>query len=258
MKLGIVMTVYNRPPRVLANTLDALQRTFPDSPIYVVLDGGGDVVPLSGNIRTLAAVSIGYNIDGSNNPAHAFNVGIDAAIADGCDLLAIMSSDCIVQPRFYEAVFALHEEWHFDSLCWTPSVLDMDSGGFYCHPNLIRPFPWFLVCSTVNVVKCGKYDERYLNGLQFEDNDFAARVICQAGHLLIQGNAILYHQSHPQSFGDIGNEGWEINQAYTRKKWGGLVPFNDPGCLTITQLDVDSETASKLFSVTRTQKENDP
>lgn len=251
MKLGIVMTVYNRPPRVIANTLEALQRTFPDSPIYVVLDGGADVVPLSGNIRTLAAVSIGYNLDGYNNPAHAFNVGIDAALTDGCDLLAIMSSDCIVQSQFRPIIEALWDDKQFQHLCWTPTVMDMDTGAAWCHPQNVRPFPWFLVATAKNVVACGKYDEEYLKGLAFEDNDFSARVILEAGHLLVQGSAFAFHQSHAQLAYSDNLAGWAINEAYTRQKWGGLVPFNDPQCLSVVQVDHDPQTASACFRVTR-------
>lgn len=231
-KAAVVMTVYNRPLVVLCNTFAALKRALPDERVIVVDDASITLPNLAAmcsefgfeyvRCDTIAECPGTYNIDGYNNPAHAFNVGIEAAA--GCDELIIMSSDIIVQSKF-GALLKLYREQNLLEQCvWMPTVVDMDSGNPFLSPLCHWPMPWFCLTLRKHVEAIGRYDENYLRGIAFEDNDFSGRLLTHVGGLILDGNFLAYHQSHDQvAYSDKGY-GWTINETYTREKWGG-VPF---------------------------------
>lgn len=239
--LTVVMTIFNRPLIVVTNTLMYLRQALPDSPV-VIVDDGSDKLP---NLRemcesfrceyvrcdTVAEVEGCYHINGSNNPAHAFNVGL--ARVD-TPLVVLMSSDIMPQVRFGDVIKHYAEASVFANAAWSPTVVDLQSGAPFLAPNVLWPMPWFLVCDRERLRKVGDYDENYCKGIAFEDNDLSARLLTDLGALIVDGNCVAWHQSHPQTAYSDGGKGWSINEAYTRQKWGG-VPFRpDDRCVETT------------------------
>ena len=229
---AVVMTVYNRPLIVLLNTFSALRRALPAAQVIVVDDASTTLPNLESvchdfaftytRCDTIAECPGTYNIDGYNNPSHAFNVGIEAA--KDCHELVIMSSDIIVQSKVGEMLKVYSEEKLLDKAVWMPTIIDMDSGAPYLSPMCHWPMPWFCMTLKRHVDAIGRYDERYLKGIAFEDNDFSGRLLSHVGGLVIDGNVLAYHQSHPQTAYSDKGRGWTTNENYTREKWGG-VPF---------------------------------
>lgn len=229
--LTVVMTVFNRPLITLTNTLMYLRQCLPDSPVIVV-DDASDKLPqlreMCESFRceylrcdTVAEVEGCYHIDGYNNPAHAFNRGLEKV---GTQLVAIMSSDLMVQAKCADVLKHYAENAVFESAVWTPTIVDMQSGAPFLAPNVLWPMPWFMVCDRERLRAVGDYDENYCKGIAFEDNDLSARLLCELGSLIVDGNCVAWHQSHPQTAYSDGGRGWSVNEKYTVQKWGG-VPF---------------------------------
>jgi hypothetical protein len=251
------MTVFNRPSLTVLNTLDALRRALPDARVVVVDDGSDDTAPLERMCReyrcdliacdTVAEVPGCYHIDGYNNPAHAFNRGIECA-EDGPVL--IMSSDVIVQPKLGAIATFFADSGVLERALWTPSIIDMWSGQPLCSPQVVWPMPWCMLTTKRALDAVGRYDEAYCGGIAFEGNDVVARLALHVGAVVVDVTCVAFHQSHEQEAYSDDGEGWRRNEAYTRAKWGG-VPFR-PGdssvTVTVAETDANGTTA---YAVTR-------
>ncbi len=189
----------------------------------------------------------GFRADGYGNPARAFNVGLDICTGER---LVVMSSDVIITPGAVKSM----DRFHADDALYTPKVIDMDSGVEYCGSRRPFPMPWFLAMPTKVAQQVGGWDEAYLGGFCYEDNDFVARVARRLGVIRCDWEAIVYHQSHVQPAYDVKSD--EILAANLRnrdicmKKWSGI-PFDDekaaftitkkPDPLGCTRLEVEVE-----------------
>jgi hypothetical protein len=89
--------------------------------------------------------------------------------------------------------------------------------------------PWCLGASRKHAIEIGGWDEHYLKGTCFEDNDFVGRLVMKAGRFLGDWSACAYHQSHNQPAYDMSDpatkEAWKLNQTRTMAKWSGI-PFD--------------------------------
>ena len=111
------------------------------------------------------------------------------------------------------------------SVAWMPCVIDQDSNTEYLGPNRLVPLGWFYGTHRKNFPG---WDEEYLKGIAFEDNDVMARLALKVGRFVIDQSCVAWHQSHPQTAYSDELKGWTINRDYTVKKWGA-VPW-DKGC----------------------------
>ena len=243
MKLSVVMTLYNREHLVVMNTLAALARTGigKDAELVVVNDGStldySGVLGFAGDIPVkvvecdTAKDRPGTYVigEGHNNPAHANNVGL--AACEG-DYVAWLSSDCMIQPHSFDRAFKRDlSQW-----VYFPSVIDIPTGEVWLGASRIAPFNWFFVTTRENVEAVGGWDENYLKGMAYEDNDFTARLAQRVGRLVVDLDTMCFHQHHEQTAYSDGLKGCETNKAYTGEKWGGIPWYESEGCPLNKQL----------------------
>ena len=233
MKTSVLMTVFNREIEVLCSTLRGLRRAWADEMELVVVDDGSTQdysgvrehaeARLPGTVWKKAEPYPAYRDGGYNNPARAFN---EALLASSGEKLIVMSSDVLVTPKAMAAAL----EYDLSCGMWSPLVIDLDSGKQYCGPNRIFPAPWMLVCRRSDVMEIGGWDEAYLEGHCYEDNDFIGRLALKSGMFTVDWGVTVYHQSHEQPAYNMENPEIEAanerNRRYTMAKWAGGIPFN--------------------------------
>lgn len=239
MNLSVVMTVWNREPEILLATLRSLGRCLIEGMQVIVVNDGSTlnyewaksyVTEKLGGIWHDIEPYEAFRIDeGFNNPARVFNQGLLLAESDR---LIVMSSDVIVPKRTMAK--ALRAD--FSQMVWTPYVEDTDGGpplnGEYCGPTRLFPMPWFLGMHRPHALEVGGWDETYLKGICYEDNDFVGRLCLKTGRFVGDWSVKVFHQSHTQNAYQyqIG-DGSELAQANVRNrdltqlKWGGI-PFD--------------------------------
>ena len=226
MKDSFVMTVYDRPEVMLINTLSALARcNMADCEVVVVDDGSsvdyGRLWDMFKDVLSLKVVehksdASWYSIQGYNNPAAAFNAGLDAAEGE---YLWLMSSDIIVQPPGVESMRRRNR----DTAAVFCRVVNMDNGMEYLGPSRLFPMHWLVTSRRENMPR---FDTEFMQGLAFEDNDFAGQLALKTGKLICDWDITAFHQSHPQTAYSDGLKGFNINKKYILSKWGGI-PFDN-------------------------------
>jgi len=244
VRTSVVMTVFDRPVEVLLRTLRGLAECdLTDTQIVVVNDGSKQPYKA---VRTyvddIFDAGVWFDMpeyeafrleDGSNNPARAFNQAV--SLAEGENLI-VMSSDVLVPPK----TMAKAHKQDFSEALWTPFVEDTygnlrDRYGSsqesreYCGPKRLFPMPWFLGMSKAHLLDVGGWDESYLAGICYEDNDVVGRVALRTGKFIGDWSQKVYHQGHQQVA--YMQDKPEVvaanlrNREYTMKKWGGI-PFD--------------------------------
>jgi glycosyltransferase involved in cell wall biosynthesis len=234
---SIVMTVFDRPVEVILRTLRCLRECdLSDTQVVVVNDGSKQPYK---SVRTYLEEGFESGVwfdmpeyeafrlsDGSNNPARAFNQAVSLATGEN---LIVMSSDVMVPPK----TMAKAKKADFSQGVWTPSVEDtwgnLAIGREYCGPNRLFPMPWFLGVSKTHLLEVGGWDEGYLGGLCYEDNDVVGRVALKTGRFVGDWSVKVYHQGHEQGAYDFEQkdvlDANMRNREYTQAKWGGI-PFD--------------------------------
>ncbi len=226
------MTTHDREPEVLLKTLRGLWRSGLGEAELIVVDDRSAMdyswvreycLPRFSSVKWARTGEYeGFRSEGYGNPAHAFNVGLAIATKER---LIVMSSDVEITPG---VVKSMDRFWTPDVL-YTPRIVDMDSGQEYCGEARIFPAPWFLAMPTGIAQQIGGWDEKFLDGLCYEDNDFLGRLCLYLGEIKCDWKPIAYHQSHPQPAYAL--EDLEIraanqrNRDYCMTKWKGI-PFS--------------------------------
>lgn len=240
VKESIIMTVYDREPEVLLNTFRWLSLSDLSESEIIVIDDCSTMTyewlgPYLKELPTRWLRMEPYEcckIDGNyNNPAKAFN---QALLEARGERVAIMSSDVIVPPRVLEAARKAYD----GDTVWCPMVIDLATSMEYCGPHRQFPMPWFLYAPRQLCVDAGGWDENYLLGMCFEDNDFVGRLALECRGIQFDWNQVVWHQSHFQpayqdaDWVQIANAS---NKKYTIQKWKGI-PFDSKDMMTF-QID---------------------
>jgi len=227
---SILMTVYNREPEVLLNTFRWLASCdLSDSEIIVVDDGSTmdyswiEAYKDRFNLKWIKMDDYpAYRINGYNNPARAFNRALQEAQGER---ICVMSSDVIVPER----VIAKARQDYAPGSVWCPMVVDLATSQEYCGPHRPFPMPWFLYLSRAKAVECGGWDENFLFGCCWEDNDFVGRLALVTDQINCDWQSVVWHQSHYQPAYEVKDE--EVLNANQRNrraittKWAGGIPF---------------------------------
>ena len=236
IKDTIILTVYNRPELTLLNTLISVRKQDLTDTEVLIIDDGSDIdysdvqelltdwnLPYKWHrISTIENRPETYHIDGHNNPSYVNNEAVKLAEGEN---VYFLSSDTVIPPNTMGSA----RIWDLDKAVYTIRVIDMDSGVEW--NGISRPYPmcWFLGVSKALFNRIGGFDEEYLNGMAFEDSDFSARASIETRKLIIDVGTLGLHQSHPQiAYSDAG-KGVKWSQTYTKKKWGGVPPWDDSG-----------------------------
>ena len=256
MNFSAVMTLHDRDHELIANTLRSMYRSgMKDCEVVIVNDRSTyDYSGLKEGAEAMfdkchwvdTGEYDGFRVNGYGNPAYAFNLGLQTAEREN---VVLMSSDVIVTKRAVERMKRFTSERH----AWTPIVYDFELGfeREYCGPKRFFPMPWFLAAPRQACVDCGAWDESYLGGLCFEDNDFVGRLGLQIGTILGDWTCWVYHQSHDQPAYDFNDaevkSANDRNRQLTMRKWAGI-PFDG----TLTPMDIlrkphESGCSSLLF-----------
>lgn len=237
VKTSVIMTLFNREPEIILSTLRTLRGHDLSEFEVIVVDDNSDadyrskvveliikpiLAPMNGRIVEMAPYD-SYHIQGFKNPAKAFNRALDEAVGER---LIIMSSDVLAPARVMEKALTFEP----DETIFCPMVIDIDTGGEYCGPNRVFPMPWFLGTSTAKARACGGWDENYMLGMCYEDNDFVARLALEVGSVTYDWGCIVWHQSHYQPAYRVDQQ-WvamanQRNKVYTADKWKGI-PFDE-------------------------------
>jgi glycosyltransferase involved in cell wall biosynthesis len=159
-----------------------------------------------------------YRIDGHNNPARANNEALKLASGER---IFWLSSDVILPPH----ALARARRFGKDDAVFVGQVVDMDTGGIFLGPGRLFPMMWFVGTSKAACEAIGGFDENYLRGMAFEDNDFMGRLACHVGRVVFDWDVLSFHQSHPNTAYSDQMEGFKRSADYTKTKWHG-VPFS--------------------------------
>jgi glycosyltransferase involved in cell wall biosynthesis len=218
---SILLTVYNRPVGVLSSVLRHLEANGLDDSEVVIVDDGStiDYSPVAIHYEHLPITWLkkeqgpAYRINGSNNPAAAWNFAIEHSSGDN---VVLLSSDCKIHKDTLRAIGENGGKF------WQPAVSDWKTASVFLGRTRIYPMGWVAAMPRTVVEKINGFDEEYMNGMAFEDNDFTARVALETGQVVIDEMRWAVHISHPLTNYSDDRRGFKISEAYTRKKWGGI------------------------------------
>ena len=229
---SILLTVFNRDPKVIGQTLEALEKNdLSDCEVIVVDDGSMvDYASIKATFpfgRWVRIESTEYpsttfmlpHEDGGvyNNPARAMNRAITEAKGER---LIFLGSDCLLPPH---AIAAAKAAGPFP---WFGSVIDTCDGHEMVGAAHPRPYHWFLSVEKKIVDAVGGIDEEFLSGVGCEDDDFGAMLATYCGAIVFALDVVVEHQSHERWI-DVAKDaavGYERSLTYLEKKWGGSPP----------------------------------
>ncbi len=235
---SILMTCYNREPEVLLNTLRWLASCdLSESEIIIVDDGStldyswADLYKERLNMRWVTMPEYpALRIDGGfNNPAKAFNKALQEAHGER---ICILSSDVIVPER----VLMKARQSYNPNAVWCPMIVDLATSAEYCGPHRVFPMPWFLYLSKGKAIEAGGWDENFLFGMCWEDNDFVGRLALVTDQINCDWTSVCWHQSHFQPAYVQTEDVIEANKRnckYITTKWAGGIPFGPPDMLAM-------------------------
>jgi len=227
---SVIFPTHDRDPLTLANTFRYLaSQDLRDTELVIVDDRSAtDLLSVLSIFEDAASVVDfrvvrvedyeAYRAGGTgNDPAHAYNVGLSVCRGDR---VFLMTDDVMLQPGALER----GRKWIEAGYMFSPRIVDLGSSAIYCGRQ--RPFP-MLWCLGIRRewIPDGGFDEEYLKGFYFSDNDFVGRVFKQVGRAVIDEAVTGWHQPNPRPMLADGAVGYETNRKYTEAKWGGI-PFD--------------------------------
>lgn len=164
-----------------------------------------------------------------------WNIGIERAIAAGCDLALVCNDDIILYEGTISKLVA--EVWNHGADLVTP-INTRDGHATTVHPEHIPhpDFSCFMIQPESFVSKFGWFDEGFTPAY-FEDNDMAYRIKLANGSMYARTDAGFYHRGSVTQNWDgrqvVTGNMFEKNRVYYVTKWGGIpgqevfiTPFN--------------------------------
>jgi len=221
-RASVLITLYNRPRRMFHNTLHQLRRNDLRNTEVVIVDDGStkDYSDMQSYCEQhempvkwirIEKDPTCYSIDGYNTPVRAWNTALDAASGE---IIVTLASDCLIPPH------AMNHARRPGKAIWMCAVTDIDTCTEFLGRTRMAPLGWFM--SWNRSLYDVRWDDEYMKGIAFDDNDFTARLALAAKTVNIDLGITAFHQSHPQTAYSDGLRGHEINERYTWKKWGGV------------------------------------
>lgn len=249
----IVMTNFNREEHVLRAVLSGLaEQTTQDFDLCIVDDGSTrqtlyrvlatiphDDLEILQDRMTILSVHTGkaradahVEPTGHNNPAYAFNQGINFVHRMGYEYIFLMSSDMVMTPDslriaieehdldttfLHAKAYSLEDNNH-------PSNPGPEGGWLFCGSSRPRPLGWFWGTHIKHVVAQGGYDERFCGGIAYEDDDVTGRIALQVGTVVIDDRICgrhLYHASFVAGKRKDGADACMFNAQINMRRWGG-------------------------------------
>jgi glycosyltransferase involved in cell wall biosynthesis len=224
------MTYYNRK-ELFYNTIKSIARSkFTKFEVIVVDDGSSPEHRLEEYIKEFPFLKI-IRIEPENknyvNPCIPFNIGINAALGD---IIMLQNPECYhtgdILTHAYKFVndgnyisystYAITENTYKVMLeqikagTITTNYLKLlpqrptggvDLDGWYNH-SIYRPMCYHF-CSAIsrnNMVKLNGFDERYRDGIGYDDNEFLERIKRLGLNIMIEDDLSVIHQYHETVF----------------------------------------------------------
>lgn len=238
-----VVTVVHGRHNHLREQRRVLQMVSPRTPHFIVAMDDAEIEDVVGTSEHASVLHIEGDPRGLPL-AKARNVGVEAALASGCDLVVLLDVDCVPGPQLMPAyeratrrapgallsgpVTYLCESaeipadpWRFDHLTDphearpTPGDGEIQRGGdhdlFWSLSCAVAPATWRLL---------GGFHEEYV-GYGGEDTDFGRTARSRGVDLVWVGGAHAYHQFHPVSRPPLEHVTDIVrNAALFRRRWG--------------------------------------
>lgn len=202
-KLAIVMTYYNRSTQLLA-TLESITKFHSNKDVPIIIVDDGSRVPPSyldrfQNTLDLRLVTLPKN-KWYYNPCIAFNVGFKL-VPPNSDIVLIQNAECMHKGDIIShALTSLRETEYYSYATYSLSEIDSEKArleenvslegraaqcdgdsGWYNHSSH-RPVGYHFISAihkkNLDILK--GFDERYAEGIAYDDNEFLYRVRNQA------------------------------------------------------------------------------
>jgi GT2 family glycosyltransferase len=229
--ISIVMTYFNRREQLL-RTLASIR--YFGSPEIIVVDDGSDEDQRIEDIKGITLIRIDPKNKTWHNTCVPFNMGF--SIAKG-NIVIIQNAECLHTGDiltycdkltkgnvFSFGAYSLDRDLTPEETSSTPTVLrDMilkepartDNGhrGWYNH-TIHRPVG-FHFCNAMmrcDLEELGGFDERYTDGLAYEDNEFVERIKRAEFNLQIIDDPFVIHQKHKRTDYARSRNIYEINK----------------------------------------------
>lgn len=228
MTATILLTVNDRPVQMLRNTADALNGTA----VHVVYDGTPP--PLKAILMSKAFRGAGVSVvkrePGWICPARAWNTGFSDITSE---YVICISSDVILKQGSVDRIFKL--------ISGPPVVVFgkcVDDGpeplingpnpNLLCSAEQQRPLGFIVAMPMWAVRTVGGYDEAFMDGLWYEDDDFMTRLFATGVPFVFDDAVSGVHQHHQRPVLDTqeGLAKVKRNRALIISKHGEEHPWN--------------------------------
>jgi len=221
--ISIVIPYYNRL-QLLINTVKSIEFFSRDRDVEVIIvDDGSNEEEEASKILTLFPslnvhiISIGRGDSAWRAPATAFNTGFLHAQGD---IVLLNSSDCVhagdilgfvnhhMRPKTYLCFATLagtehlngfinEAEWNYTTIEQVKKLYGFQNGWWRCHSTnrILLPF-----CASIrreDLEAISGYDERFTNGIGYDDCDFIDRVYNLGVNMVLIDEPFCIHQHHP-------------------------------------------------------------
>lgn len=233
MKLSIVTAYHNRK-KLFYNTLKSISNSkFYDFEFIVVDDCSSEDQRLEDLLNEFSFLKI-IRIEPKDkwyvNPCVPFNIGIKASQGEiivlqnpECyhvhDIISYFSENINDSNYISISTYALNEEYTEKFLINNENILNIFSllpqqptggspiMGWYNHSKY-RPVHYHF-CSAITrknlIDNLGCFDERYANGISYDDTEFIERLYRLGLNMIIADNVSVIHQWHPSVFYNMKN-----------------------------------------------------
>lgn len=200
-KISIVMAYYNRRVQ-LYHTLKSIAKTSHTSFEIIVIDDNSRqeerVEDLMLEFSFLKVIRVSKEEKNYSCSCMAFNRGI--AMADG-EIIVLQNPECEHVGDILMYIEENLSNSNFLSFaCFAPDY--KENKGWYNHP-IHRPV-YYHFCSAIskaNMDSLGGFDERYAQGLAYDDNEFVERIVRLGLKKDIPTESYVIHQSHSKDYG---------------------------------------------------------
>lgn len=226
MTVSMVLTVNNRPAEVSIEVADSLKLrgNAPDE-LIVVLDRPSEEAKIGARV---AYSDLGFPVHfveiegepGWKGPAKAWNAGFKAASGE---LLYCISSEVVQDAGNVEKARVAADSGHVAvfGACHnsqkTPEVVGAEPG-LLVSSEMPRPLG-FIVCMPTWVVRRVEgFDEKFMDGFWFDDDDFFRRLWAEGIDFLFDDSIHGVHLHHDRP--DLTEESIDINRRYFLSKHG--------------------------------------
>lgn len=232
MKYSIIIPYYNRES--LEYTLNSFVKYYLGRLDYEVIIVEGKKNSENPNFHTklLEIISkfedkisikyLQYNERESFNPAGLFNFGFKNSIAE---IIVLTSPECYHEVdilKGFDEEFKKDENIYVVCGCQAIKLVEGKTifDKWYQHSLYMNRLLHF--CTTLtrkNFYKIGGFDENYMEGIAYEDDDFREKILSSHLKLVLRDDLLVSHINHDTEYQQKNFDLTKLNEIYYRKKW---------------------------------------